>query len=86
MQVSINIEDDLYTKLQKAGVDIQTTFKEYLLSLLGKSDDDIKPICFEEASKRVSEAVKRYDTKSGEYIDEEEYQKEMERFYQEAVK
>ena len=80
MQISIDIQDDIYRRLQTAGIDIQSRINEFALLLL-KRDSDTKPLSFDEASKRVSEAVERYDTQSGEYLDELQYKREMERFY-----
>ena len=33
MQISIEIDDNIYTKLQKAGEDIQSRFNEYLTGI-----------------------------------------------------
>ncbi len=37
MQVSINIQDDLYKRFVESGADIQTKFNEYLVTLLDKT-------------------------------------------------
>ena len=79
-QISIEIDDNIYTKLQKAGIDIQEKFDEFVSSL-PQTDSSTKPLTFDEASKRVSEAVEMYDSQSGEYLDEMQYKKEMDTFY-----
>jgi hypothetical protein len=38
MQVSINIQDDLYKKVVSSGMDMQTKFNEYLLTLFDKKE------------------------------------------------
>jgi len=38
MQVSIDIQDDLYNRFVESGADIQIKFNEYLLTLLDKKD------------------------------------------------
>ena len=38
MQVSINIQDDLYKKVLNSGMDMQTKFNEYLLTLFEKKE------------------------------------------------
>lgn len=39
MQVSLNIQDDVYQKLKSAGIDMQAKINEYLLNLVDKKDD-----------------------------------------------
>jgi len=38
MQVSLNIQDDLYKRFVENGADIQTKFNEYLSTLLDKKE------------------------------------------------
>ena len=67
--VQLQLNDDLYNNLSAQNVDIQTKVKEYLFSLV---DDGYKSISEDEAKKRVSEAVDRYQNKTSQYrpIDE----------------
>ena len=39
MQISLNIEDDIYEKLKSAGIDMQSKINEYLLALVEKKSD-----------------------------------------------
>ena len=38
MQISLNIQDDVYQKLVSAGVDMQSKINDYLVSLADKKD------------------------------------------------
>ena len=38
MQVSLNIEDEIYKKVVNVGIDMQTKISEYLLSLADKKE------------------------------------------------
>ncbi len=75
MQISLDIQDEVYQKLVSAGVDIREQFREFARNLV--SSDNYKGITFEEAQQRVSDAVKRYESGTGSYLDEDEYEKEM---------
>lgn len=67
--VQLQLNDDLYNNLSAKNVDIQTKVKEFLFSLV---DDGYEAISTEEAKKRVSDAVDRYQNKTSQYrpIDE----------------
>ena len=39
MQISLNIQDDVYQKLVSAGVDMQLKVNDYLVSLANKKDE-----------------------------------------------
>lgn len=54
-----------------SGVDIQARFDEFVAELI---DDGSPSISKQEALKRVSEGVERYQRQTGEYIDQEAYQ------------
>lgn len=68
--LQINIEDGLYKHLTQKGIDIENNVQAFLSDLL---DEGYPAISTEEAKKRVAEAVKRYETNSGEYIDAADY-------------
>jgi len=76
--VQVQLNDDLYNTLSARNVDIQTKVKEYLFSLV---DDGHESISTEEAKKRVSKAVSRYQNKTSQYrpIDEN-YIKDMDQY------
>ena len=48
MQVSINIQDDLYKKVVSSGMDMQTKFNEYLLTLFDKKETYMNSQQFQE--------------------------------------
>lgn len=47
MQISIHIQDDLYKKVVESGVDMQSKFNEYLVTLLDKKESYINSKQFE---------------------------------------
>jgi len=79
MQLTVELENDLYDELKEMGIDVQTRIKEYLKNLL---DDGYPSISKQEADKRVADAVKRYESGDGEYLGVEEYDIEMEKFFE----
>lgn len=48
MQISIHIQDDLYKKVVESGVDMQSKFNEYLVTLLDKKESYLNSKQFEE--------------------------------------
>ena len=77
--ISIELEDALYDDLVEQGIDIKSKIKDFIYDLL---DDGYPAISFEEAKKRVSDAVKEYKSGKGIYYTEEEYEKEMKNFFE----
>ncbi len=75
MQISINIEDELYTKLQKAGIDIQSRFNEYLASLAYKNSKQ-----YEEDKAYFQKALDEVESGKTKLLDEEQYEEEMKTF------
>jgi len=64
--IKIELEDTLYENLVKQGIDIQSKIKDFILDQL---DDGYPAISFEEAKKRVSEAVEEYESGKGIYYE-----------------
>ncbi len=75
MQISIDIQDDIYQRLQKAGIDIQSRFNEYLASLAYKNAKK-----YEEDKAYFQQALDEIESGKAELIDEEQYEKEMKTF------
>jgi predicted CopG family antitoxin len=48
MQISLNIQDDVYQKLVNAGIDMQSKVNDYLISLVSKKDIYIDSQQFQE--------------------------------------
>jgi len=64
--ISIELEDALYDDLVEQGIDIKSKIKDFIYDLL---DDGYPAISFEEAKKRVSEAVEEYESGKGIYYE-----------------
>ena len=75
MQISIDIQDDIYQQLQKAGIDIQSRFNEYLASLAYKNTKK-----YEEDKAYFQQALEEVESGKAELLDEEQYEKEMKTF------
>ena len=76
--IKIELEDSLYENIVAKGIDIQSKIKEFIYETM---DDGYPAISFEEAKQRVADAVERYKTGKGTYYTEEEYEKEMNAFF-----
>jgi len=63
MQVSLNIQDDVYQKIKSAGIDMQSKFNEYLLNLVDKKDDYLNSKQYQEDKAYFQEALE--DIESG---------------------
>jgi hypothetical protein len=61
------------------GIDIHSKVKEYIRHLTDVYD--YPAISTKEAKKRVADAVERYKSGTGEYFTQDEYEKEMEKFF-----
>ena len=68
--INLQIQDDIYESIVEKGLDINTKLKEFIYSLV---DDNHLTISEKEANRRVSEAVKRYEKGTGEYVNQEQY-------------
>lgn len=69
--IQLQVNDSVFSQITASGVDIQARFDEFVAELI---DDGSPSISKQEALKRVSEGVERYQNKTGEYIDSEAYQ------------
>ena len=77
--VQIQINDDLYEHLSAHNIDIQAKIKDYLLALVGTNN--YLSISTEEAKKRVSDAIDRYESGSGQHVSlDSNYAKELSTF------
>ena len=63
MQISLNIQDDVYQKLISTGVDMQSKINEYLVKLVDKKDDYLNSKQYEEDKAYFQEALE--DIESG---------------------
>jgi polyhydroxyalkanoate synthesis regulator phasin len=62
--IKIEIEDSLYQNIIDSGINIQEKLKDMMYDLI---DDGYPFISTQEAKKRVSDAVERYESKKGAY-------------------
>ena len=63
MQISLNIQDDVYQKLISTGVDMQSKINEYLVKLVDKKDDYLNSKQYQEDKAYFQEALE--DIESG---------------------
>ncbi len=82
MQVSLNIQDDVYQKLKSAGVDMQSKINEYLLNLVDKKDDYLNSKQYQEDRAYFQEALEEIESGKTELLSQEQYEKEMKAFEQ----
>lgn len=68
--IKLQLDDSLHKEITQSGIDIKEKFKEFLMDFL---DDRYPTITTDEAKKRVSQAVDRYENSTGTYLNEEEY-------------
>jgi predicted CopG family antitoxin len=62
MQISLNIQDDVYQKLKSAGIDMQSKINEYLLHLVDKKDDYLNSKQFQEDRSYFQEALENIES------------------------
>lgn len=62
MQISINIQDDLYKKVLNSGVDMQTKFNEYLSNLFDKKDMYLNSQQFQDDKKYFNNALEEIES------------------------
>jgi hypothetical protein len=69
--IQLQVNDGIYNQIITSGVDIQASFDEFVAELI---DDGYSAISKQEALKRVSDGVGRYQNQTGDYLDSEAYQ------------
>ena len=80
MQISLNIQDDVYQKLKNAGIDMQSKINEYLLNLVDRKDDYLNSKQFQEDRAYFQKALEDIESGRTELLTQEQYDKEMEAF------
>jgi predicted CopG family antitoxin len=80
MQISLNIQDDVYQKLKNAGIDMQSKINEYLLNLVEKKDDYLDSKQFQEDRAYFHNILEDIESGKAELLTQEQYDKEMEAF------
>ena len=82
MQISLDIQDDLYTKLVNAGIDMQSKINEYLLSLANKENEYINSRQYQEDRAYFQKALEEVESGKVKLLSQEEYEEEMKHFEQ----
>jgi len=80
MQVSVNIQDDLYKRFVESGADMQTKFNEYLSTLLDKKDSYLSSKQFQEDKIYFNEALDEIENGNDIPLTQTEYDEEMNKF------
>ena len=62
MQVSLNIQDDVYQKIKSAGIDMQSKINEYLLNLVDKKDDYLNSKQYQEDKAYFQEGLEEIES------------------------
>ena len=80
MQISLNIQDDVYQKLLNSGVDMQSKFNDYLSIIANKKDTYLNSQQFNEDRVYFQEALREVEDGETELLPQEEYDKDMNEF------
>ena len=80
MQISLNIQDDVYQKLVNAGIDMQSKANEYFLGLVSKKDDYLNSLEFQEDKAYFHQALEEIESGKAKLLTQEQYDNEMELF------
>lgn len=80
MQISLNIQDDVYQKLKNAGIDMQSKINEYFLNLVDRKDDYFNSKQCQKDRAYFHEILKDIESGRTELLTQEQYNKEMEAF------
>ncbi|MGM0519288.1 MAG: hypothetical protein ACQERD_06575 [Campylobacterota bacterium] len=70
--IQLEVEDDIYDEIKSKGIDINHKLQDFLYDLL---DDSYLAISEDEAKQRVKDAVDRYRSGTGTYLDANNYAK-----------
>ncbi len=80
MQISLNIQDDVYQKLVNAGVDMQSKFNDYLSIIANKKDTYLNSQQFIDDKIYFNEALREVENGEVELLSQEDYDKDMNEF------
>ena len=79
MQISIDIQDDLYTKLTRSGIDMQEKIKEFLQNL-ANNDSYLSSMQYQKNKAYFQEAYRAIKEGKEELLDQTQYDKGIEKF------
>jgi len=80
MQISLNIQDDVYQKLVNAGVDMQSKFNDYLSIIANKKDTYLNSQQFQDDKIYFHQALQEVENGEVELLSQEEYGKDINEF------
>ena len=80
MQISLNIQDDVYQRLVNAGVDMQSKFNDYLSTIANKKDIYLNSQQYEDDKIYFHQALWEVETGEVELLSQEDYDKDMKEF------
>ena len=80
MQISLNIQDDIYQKLVNSGIDMQSKFNEYITSLVNQKDTYMHSKEFQEDRAYFHQALEDIESGKDKLIEHREYEEDMENF------
>lgn len=78
MQITINIQDNIYQNILNSGIDIQSKINEFLSEFV--SDDSYPAISKNQASKQVEKALNDYQTNKNLFLDDVQSSERMSKF------
>ncbi len=79
MQISLDIQDDVYKKLVNAGVDMQSKFNEYLTTLSNKKDTYSNSQQFQDDKKYFHDTLKDIESGKARLVSHNEVWEEIEK-------
>jgi hypothetical protein len=82
MQISLNIQDDVYQKLISAGVDMQSKINDYLVNLAEKRDTYPNSKQFQEDKAYFNDALDEIENGNTKLLNQKEYDDKMNEFMQ----
>ncbi len=80
MQISLNIQDDVYQKLVNSGIDMQSKFNDYLSIIANKKDSYLNSQQFQDDKIYFQEALREVEAGEIKLLSQEEYDKDMNEF------
>jgi len=80
VQISLNIQDDVYQRLVNAGVDMQSKFNDYLSTIANKKDIYLNSQQYEDDKIYFHQALWEVETGEVELLSQEDYDKDMKEF------
>ena len=80
MQISLNIQDDVYQKLASAGVDMQSKINDYLVNLADKRDTYTNSKQFQEDKAYFNDALDEIENGNTKLLNQKEYDDKMNEF------